>query len=210
MSTQAVRSTDPNNQTGLAVLDMKLEVAILPVSNVERAKEFYLKLGWRLDATPPWVVQITPHGSACSIQFGKNLTPAPPGSAASYLVVSNIVEAREKLIAAGIEVGDFVHLGAGGIEPGLDPERRTYFSRAVFHDPDGNTWILQEITSRLPGRVDSGVTSYGSVTDLVAALKRAEAAHSEHEKRTGAADANWADWYAAYMAAEQTGAELPK
>ena len=209
MSTQAVRSTDPNSQSGLAVLDMKLEVAIIPVTDVERAKEFYQKLGWRVDVTPPGIVQITPHGSPCSIQFGKNLTPAAAGSAASYLVVADIVEAREKLIAAGVEVGNFDHFGATGIEPGLDPERRTYRSRALFHDPDGNTWILQEITSRLPGRVDSGVTSYGSVTDLVAALRRAEAAHGEHEKRIGTRDADWSSWYAAYMAAEQTGSELP-
>ena len=209
MSTQAVRSIDPNSQSGLAVLDMKLEVAIIPVSDVERAKAFYQKLGWRTDVTPPFVVQMTPHGSACSIQFGKNLTPAAPGSAASYLVVSDIVVAREKLIAAGIEVGEFNHFGPAGIEPGLDPARGTYRSRAFFHDPDGNTWILQEITNRLPGRIDSGVTSYGSVTDLIGALKRAAQAHGEHEKRIGAADPNWPDWYAAYMAAEQTGEELP-
>jgi catechol 2,3-dioxygenase-like lactoylglutathione lyase family enzyme len=198
---------------GVARVDMKLEVAIIPVSDVERATHFYTKkLGWRQDVTPPGsgVVQITPHGSSCSIQFGKTLTSAAPGSARSYLVVSDIEAARDALIKAGVEVGKFFHFGAEGLAPGLDPERGTYRSRAVFSDPDGNSWILQEITSRLPGRIDSGVTSYGSATDLATALRRAEAAHGEHERRTGQRDANWSDWYAAYMAAEQAGTELPK
>jgi len=195
-----------------ATLDQKLEVVILPVSDVERATKFYLKLGWRQDVTPPGsgVVQLTPHGSSCSVQFGAKLTSAAPGSATGYLVVSDIVAAREQLIADGIEVGEIFHLGPKGLLTGPDPERGTYRSRALFKDPDGNGWILQEITTRLPGRIDSGVTSYGSVSDLIAALIRAATAHGEHEKRIGAADPEWPVWYAAYMAAEQSGTELPK
>ncbi len=191
-------------------MDMKLEVVIIPVSDVERSKEFYKKLGWRLDVTPPIVVQFTPPGSWCSVQFGKNLTSAAPGSAKSYLIVSDIVAAREKLVAAGIEVSEFFHIGPEGRISGLDPERRSYYSRATFSDPDGNVWLLQEITTRLPGRVDSGVTSFSSASDLASALRRAAAAHGQHEKRIGAADANWPDWYAEYMVREQSGEELPQ
>ncbi|HTS13319.1 MAG TPA: VOC family protein [Candidatus Limnocylindrales bacterium] len=212
MSQTGISMGQEKFDAGVARIDMKLEVAIIPVSDVERATQFYTKkLGWRQDVTPPGsgVVQLTPHGSSCSIQFGKTLTSATPGSARSYLVVSDIQATREALIKAGVEVGEIFHLGAEGIAPGPDPEHRTYRSRAVFSDPDGNSWILQEITSRLPGRVDTGVTSFGSATDLATALRRAEAAHGEHEKRTGQADPNWPDWYAAYMAAEQAGTELP-
>jgi len=196
----------------VATLDQKLEVVILPVSDVDRATQFYRKLGWRQDVTPPGsgVVQLTPPGSSCSVQFGAKLTSAAPGSAKSYLVVSDIVTAREKLLAAGAQVGEICHVGEKGLESGPDPNRGTYRSRAVFNDPDDNGWILQEITQRLPGRIDSGVTSYGSVSDLIAALIRAATAHGEHEKRIGAADPEWPVWYAAYMAAEQAGAELPK
>ncbi len=190
-------------------IDMKVEVLIIPVADIDRAKEFYSRLGWRLDVTPPGVVQFTPHGSATSIQFGSTLTDAAPGSAKGYLVVPDIVAARDALVGAGVEVGEFFHFGVDGLEPGLDPERRTYRSRALLSDPDGNTWILQEITSRLPGRVDTGITSFGSVEDLSKAMQRAAVAHGEHEKRIGAADANWPDWYAKYMAAEQAGTELP-
>jgi len=191
-------------------MDMKLEVVIIPVSDVDRAKEFYKKLGWRLDVTPPIVVQFTPPGSWCSVQFGKNLTSAAPGSAKSYLIVSDIVAAREKLVAAGIEVSEFFHIGPEGRLSGLDPERRSYFSRSTFSDPDGNIWLLQEVTTRLPGRVDSGVTSFSSASDLASALRRAAAAHGQHEKRIGAADPNWPDWYAEYMVREQSGEELPQ
>jgi catechol 2,3-dioxygenase-like lactoylglutathione lyase family enzyme len=190
-------------------IDMKLEVVIIPVADVDRAIDFYGRLGWRRDVTPPIVVQYTPHGSPCSIQFGATLTPAAPGSARNYLVVSDIVAARDAIVAAGVEVSDFVHFTADGPAPGLDPDRGTYRSRATFTDPDGNTWILQEVTSRLPGRLDPGPTSFGSASDLASAFRRAAAAHGEHEARTGKADANWPDWYAAYMVAEQTGAELP-
>jgi len=192
---------------------MKLEVIVIPVSDVDRAEQFYRRLGWRQDVTPPGsgVYQFTPHGSACSIQFGKTLTSAAPGSAQkTYLIVSDIEAARAAIIAAGIEVGEIFHLGPNGPVSGLDPERGTYRSRASFSDPDGNTWLLQEITTRLPGRIDTGVTSFGSTSDLASAMRRAEAAHGEHEKRTGQRDANWSVWYAEYMAAEQSGAELPQ
>ncbi|HEV3205446.1 MAG TPA: glyoxalase [Terriglobales bacterium] len=185
-------------------MDMKLEVLVIPVSDVDRAKEFHKKLGGRLDVTPPIVVQFTPPGSWCSVQFGA------PGSAKAYLIVSDIVAARNQLVAAGIEVSEFFHIGPEGRVSGLDPERRSYYSRASFNDPDGNVWLLQEITTRLPGRVDSGVTSYSSANDLVSALRRAAAAHGQHEKRIGAADPNWPDWYAEYMVREQAGEELPQ
>jgi catechol 2,3-dioxygenase-like lactoylglutathione lyase family enzyme len=199
---------------GIASVDMKLEVVVIPVSDVERAKEFYTRLGWRQDVTPPGsgVFQFTPHGSACSVQFGKNLTSAAPGSAQrTYLIVSDIEAAQDALVAAGIEVSEVFHFGPEGTVGGPDPEHRSYSSLASFSDPDGNSWLLQEITTRLAGRIDSGVTSFGSASDLASALRRAEAAHGEHEKRTGGQrDANWPDWYAEYMAAEQTGAELPQ
>src|SRR5271170_3131342 len=182
--TQEIRTNDIK-AASVANVDMKLEVVIIPVSDVDRAREFYKKLGWRLDVTPPSVVQLTPPGSWCSVQFGKTLTSAAPGSAKSYLIVTDIVAAREKLVAAGIEVSEFVHLGPNGLIGGLDPERRSYYSRASFSDPDGNVWLLQEITTRLPGRVDSAVTSYNSSRDLASALRRAAAAHGEHEKRIG-------------------------
>jgi catechol 2,3-dioxygenase-like lactoylglutathione lyase family enzyme len=209
MSTTDARSDDASEVADLQNIDMKLEVVVIPVSDVDRAKEFYGRLGWRLDVTPPSVVQFTPHGSACSVQFGATLTSAAPGSAKEYLVVSDIVKARDALVAAGVEVSEFFHIGPEGPVSGLDPERRTYRSRATFSDPDGNTWLLQEITARLPGRVDADETSFGSASDLASALRRAEAAHSEHERRTGEADANWADWYAEYVVAEQAGTELP-
>jgi catechol 2,3-dioxygenase-like lactoylglutathione lyase family enzyme len=193
-----------------ARVDMKLEVVVIPVSDVDRSKEFYKRLGWRLDVTPPIVVQFTPPGSWCSVQFGKNLTAAAPGSAKSYLIVSDIVAARNQLVAGGIEVSEFFHIGPEGRISGLDPERGSYRSRASFSDPDGNVWLLQEVTTRLPGRVDSGVTSFGSASDLASAFRRASAAHGEHEKRIGAADPNWPDWYAKYMVAEQSGEELPQ
>ena len=194
------------------MIDMKLEVIVIPVSNVDRATEFYKRLGWRQDVTPPWVVQFTPHGSACSVQFGTNLTSAAPGSAQrTYLIVSDVNAARNELVAAGIDVSEVFHLGDNGPVGGPDPEHRTYRSFASFSDPDGNSWLLQEITTRLPGRIDSGETSFSSTSDLASAFRRAEAAHGEHEKRNGGQrDANWPDWYAEYMAAEQSGATLPQ
>ena len=200
-------------EAGLASIDMKLEVIVIPVADVERAEQFYRKLGWRQDVTPPGsgVFQFTPHGSACSVQFGKNLTSAAPGSAQrTYLIVSEIEADRNALVDAGIEVSKIFHLGPNGPADGPDPEHGTYRSLATFNDPDGNSWLLQEITTRLPGRIDTGVTSFGSASDLASAMRRAEAAHGEHEKRLGQRDANWSDWYAEYMAAEQAGTELPK
>jgi catechol 2,3-dioxygenase-like lactoylglutathione lyase family enzyme len=208
MSTD-VRSEDPDGSTDVGHIDMKLEVLIVPVSDIDRAKAFYARLGWRLDVTPPSVVQFTPHGSACSVQFGTNLTTAAPGSGKGYLVVSDIEATHAALVAQGVQVSDIFHVGPEGRGPGLDPERRTYRSRAVFHDPDGNEWLLQEVTTRLPGRVDAAGTSFASAGDLADAMRRASAAHGEHEKRTGEADPNWPDWYAAYMVAEQAGTELP-
>ena len=212
-TTKQVRS-DAMTDAGIATVDMKLEAIVIPVSDVERAEKFYRRLGWRQDVTPPGsgVFQFTPHGSACSVQFGGNLTLAAPGSAQrTYLIVSDIEAARDKLVAAGIEVSDFFHLGPNGPVSGLDPERRSYFSLASFSDPDGNSWLLQEITTRLQGRVDPGEISFGSASDLASAFRRAEAAHGEHEKRSGGQrDANWPEWYAAYLVGEQAGTELPQ
>jgi catechol 2,3-dioxygenase-like lactoylglutathione lyase family enzyme len=191
-------------------VDQKLEVVIIPVADVDRAREFYQRLGWRLDATPPGVVQLTPPGSWCSVQFGETLTSAAPGSGKGYLIVSDIEAIRNQLVAAGVEVGDIFHRTPHGFENGLDPERRSYASLVSLTDPDGNNWLFQEITTRLPGRVDVGAgTTYGSASDLAEAMRRAEAAHGEHEKRTGQADPDWPDWYARYMLAEQAGTELP-
>ncbi|MEV6376180.1 VOC family protein [Micromonospora musae] len=190
-------------------VDMKLEVVILPVADVDRAKEFYLRLGWRLDQTPPGIVQLTPHGSGCSVQFGPDLTPAAPGSASNYLVVSDLEAARDALVGAGVDVGEIMHVTPQGPASGLDPDRRSYFSRATFSDPDGNKWLVQEITTRLPGRVEAAETSFASASDLASALRRAEAAHGEHEKRTGKTDPDWPGWYAQYMISEQAGTELP-
>ena len=190
-------------------MDMKLEVVTIPVSDVSRAREFYASLGWRLDATPPVVVQLTPPGSGCSVQFGPDRTTAPPGSAQGlFVIVSDIEAARDQLAAAGV-ASEAYHIGPAGRASGVDPERRSYFSYASFRDPDGNGWLLQEVTTRLPGRVDVAKTAFASAADLAEALRRAEAAHGEHEKRTGQRDENWPDWYAAYMAAEQAGTELP-
>ena len=205
---------DSVGAASIAKIDQKIEVTIFPVADVDRAKEFYLRLGWRLDADFSFpglrVVQVTPHGSACSLQFGKNLTSAALGSGKGYIIVSDIEAVRNALLAAGVQVGDFFHLGANGPVPGLDPERRSYYSRAEFKDPDGNSWVLQEITGRLPGRVEPGPTSFASATDLASALRRASLAHGQHEKRIGAADPNWPDWYAEYMVREQSGEELPQ
>jgi catechol 2,3-dioxygenase-like lactoylglutathione lyase family enzyme len=172
-------------EAGLATIDMKLEVIVIPVSDAARAEQFYRKLGWRQDVTPPGsgVFQFTPHGSACSVQFGKGLTSAAPGSAQrTYLIVSDIEATRNALVDAGIDVSEIFHLGPNGPVGGPDPEHGTYRSLATFSDPDGNSWLLQEITTRLPGRIDTGVTSFGSASDLASAMRRAEAAHSEHEK----------------------------
>ena len=209
--------------TGVARVDMKFEVVVIPVSDVDRAKEFYGRLGWRLDADFRFdngfhVVQFTPPGSACSIQFGTKITPAAPGSAQNlYLVVSDIEAARTELTVRGIAVSEVFHPGtpeaqfqAAGRIAGPAPDHATYRSFATFRDPDGNGWLLQEVTTRLPGRIEAATTSFASASDLASALRRAEAAHGQHEKRTGQRDENWPDWYAAYMVAEQSGTELPR
>ena len=208
-------------------MDMKLEVIVISVSDVERSKQFYGSLGWRLDADFAFddgfrVIQFTPPGSAASIIFGTNVTAAAPGSAKGlYLVVSDIEAARKELLGRGVKVSEAFHGGsdvhAGADEPhlfgsvrvsGPDPERRSYFTLASFSDPDGNGWLLQEVTTRLPGRVED--TTFASVADLAATLRRAEAAHGEHERRTGERDVNWPDWYAEYIVNEQAGAPLPQ
>jgi catechol 2,3-dioxygenase-like lactoylglutathione lyase family enzyme len=204
------QSNNAQPASGAATVDMKLEVVVIPVSDIERARVFYQSLGWRLDATPSGVVQFTPPGSGCSVQFGGNRTTAAPGTAQGlWLIVSDLQAALDKMAAASIKPDEVYHIGANGKASGLDPEHHTYRSFASFHDPDGNRWVLQEVTARLPGRIDPASTSFGSVTDLAGALRRAAAAHGEHEKRIGKADPNWPDWYAEYMVAEQSGAQLP-
>lgn len=209
------------------LLDMRLEVVVVPVSDVGRAKEFYGSLGWRLDADFAFddgfrVIQFTPPGSGTSVIFGTNVTSVAPGSAKGlYLVVSDIEAACQQLLCRGVEVHGPFHGGgdvhAGNDEPhlfgsvrigGADPGRRSYLSLASFSDPDGNGWMLQEITARLPGRV-AGDTTFASAGALAAALCRAAVAHGEHEKRTGGQDAHWADWYAEYLVREQAGEALP-
>ena len=229
MSSTLVRSETAIETPKALTRDMKFEIVVIPVSDVDRAKRFYGGLGWRLDADfasgdDYRVIQFTPPGSGCSVIFGKNVTPAAPGSARGlYLIVSDIEAARKELLGRGAEISEVFH-DAGGIYAGpdesylfgrvrvsgLDPEHRSYRSFASFSDPDGNGWLLQEITARLPGRVDANITTFTSSTDLAAALRRASAAHGEHEARTGGQrDENWPDWYAAYMVAEQAGKPLP-
>jgi catechol 2,3-dioxygenase-like lactoylglutathione lyase family enzyme len=222
MSSTEVRGDNAASGAGAGHVDMKLEVVVIPVSNVGRAAEFYGRLGWRKDADiasgDSRVLQFTPPGSPCSIIFGTGLTPSAPGSYQFiHLIVSDIEAARNELIGNGVDASEVFHDAGGGynrFDPavrasGPDPERRTYASFVTFDDPDGNGWLLQEITTRFPGRIDSDETAYASVPDLANAMRRAEAAHGEHEKRTGERDANWPDWYATYMAAEQSGEELP-
>ena len=225
MSATEVGSSDAGGSARAGSVELKLEVVVIPVTDVERAKEFYGRLGWRLDADFPFdngfrVVQFTPPGSGCSIQFGTNMTSATPGSARGlYLIVSDIEAARSELVTHGAEVSDVFHAetpgaqfqpeGTSGRVSGPAPDHDSYSSFASFSDPDGNGWLVQEITTRLPGRIDAAETAFASTADLASALRRAEAAHGEHERRTGQRDENWPDWYAAYMAAEQVGDELP-
>src|SRR5947207_3070260 len=207
-------------------VDMKFEVIVIPVADVDRSKGFYSKLGWRLDADLSFdngfrVVQFTPPGSGCSVQFGTKMTSATPGSAGGlYLVVSDTEAARSELVAHGVEVSEVFHArtpgaqfqpdGTSGRVSGPAPDHDSYGSFATFSDPDGNGWLVQEVTTRLPGRIDAPETAFAAAGDLASALRRAEAAHGEHEKRTGQRDENWPDWYAAYIAAEQVGDELPR
>jgi catechol 2,3-dioxygenase-like lactoylglutathione lyase family enzyme len=219
-----MRANDSKGK-GAGVVDEKLEVVVIPVWDADRAKQFYASLGWRLDADRATgddfrIVQFTPPGSGCSIQFGTGISSAAPGSVQGlYLIVPDVQAARAGLIARGVEVSEAFHEGTPGARfhrdgtagrvSGPAPEHASYGSFASFRDPDGNGWLLQEITSRLPGRVDPAVTSFGSASDLADAMRRASAAHGEHEKRIGQADANWPNWYARYMVAEQAGTQLP-
>jgi len=225
MSTTDARASDASGLASVKDVDLKFEAVVIPVADVDRAKGFYGRLGWRLDADFPFengfrVVQFTPPGSGCSVQFGTNMTSAPPGSAQGlYLIVSDIHAARETLASRGSAVSEVFHPeapgaqfqpdGTGGRVSGPAPDHASYGSFATFSDPDGNSWLLQEVTTRLPGRIDTAETRFASTADLASAMRRAEAAHGEHEKRTGEPDADWPQWYAAYMAAEQAGTELP-
>ena len=197
-------------------VDMALEVVIISVSDIDRAVGFYGGLGWSLDADIKYgedfrLVQFTPPGSACSIQFGKGVTPAPPGSEGGlYLVVSDIEAARKALADCGVDVSEVFHRSPTRVKlAGLDPQRRSYGSFVSFSDPDGNAWLVQEVTTRLPGRLNAEVTTFKSAAALSAALRRAETAHGEHEKRTGQKDGNWPEWYAQYIISEQAKLPLP-
>jgi catechol 2,3-dioxygenase-like lactoylglutathione lyase family enzyme len=217
MSSIPARSDTASETSRARKVDMKLEVVVIPVSDVERATRFYGDLGWRLDADfvvgdAFRVVQFTPPGSPCSIHFGTGVTPSAPGSAQGlYLVVTDIVAARAELVDRGVDVSEVFHVAGPGQPPlsGPDPARRSYGSYAKFSDPDGNSWLLQEVTARLPGRVDASDTTFTSSTELASALRRAEAAHGEHEKRIGHRDADWPTWYADYLFREQAGEVLP-
>jgi catechol 2,3-dioxygenase-like lactoylglutathione lyase family enzyme len=204
-------------------MDMKLEVVVVPVSDVDRAKDFYTALGWRLDADVApdekfRVVQVTPPGSPASVIFGTSVSDQAPGSARGlHLVVDDIEGAREELVRRGADPGEvfhdaggvFHHAGTDARVPGRDPQGGSYGSFLTFSDPDGNGYVLQEITTRLPGRLDPSTTAFASSDDLAAALRRAAAAHGEHEKRTGREDPDWPDWYARYLVSEQVGTTPP-
>ena len=216
---QAVSSfKQQKSDAGVVRVDTKFEVALIPVSDVDQAKEFYTRLGWRLDDDLVMgddfrVVQLTPPGSGCSISFGKGVTTAAPGSFRGGLIVSNIEAAHQDLVASGVNASEVFHgspFSPAGRISGPDPEHQSYRSYISFEDPDGNAWIVQEVTRRLPGRIDPATTTFASANDLASAVRRAAVAHGEHEKRNGQRDANWPDWYAAYIAAEQAGTEPPK
>jgi catechol 2,3-dioxygenase-like lactoylglutathione lyase family enzyme len=226
MDSTEVRSGGQPGASGTTTVDLKLEVVVIPVGDVDRAKQFYAGLGWRLDADIAAdngfrVVQFTPPGSGCSVQFGADITTAPPGTGQGlYLIVTDIEAARADLAAHGADVSEVFHAETAGaqFEPsqgrgraaGPAPDHASYRTFATFSDPDGNTWLLQEITTRLPGRVDPASTTFESVADLAAALRRAASAHGEHEARMGGErDENWPDWYALYMVKEHAGEELP-
>ena len=220
MSTVDGQDGETGGTANSAAVDLKLEAVVIPVADADRSKAFYAGLGWRLDADFSFdngfrVVQFTPPGSLCSVQFGTKITGAPPGSAHGlYLIVSDIDAGRDELMSRGAKVSEVFHSGAPGaqLDPegrsgrvsGPDPDHKSYSSFATFEDPDGNSWLLQEVTDRLPGRLDPTITSFNSAGDLAGALRRAETAHGEHEKRIGKADPDWPDWYAEYMVREQT------
>jgi catechol 2,3-dioxygenase-like lactoylglutathione lyase family enzyme len=215
----------PGRDASVGTVDMHLEVEIIPVSDVDRAKQFYQRLGWRLDDdVAPLdglrIVQFTPPGSAASVTFGTGLTTAAPGSALAGLTVSDIEAAHDELVGRGIDASQIWHgppFPPEARQPGPDPDRASYGSFFSFTDPDGNTWLVQEVTTRLTGRIDAAGTAFASTADLASALRRAEAAHLEHQQRTGrphlfhrpGQDEDWPAWYAAYLAAEQAGTDLP-
>jgi catechol 2,3-dioxygenase-like lactoylglutathione lyase family enzyme len=223
MSATEVQNASRDAAVGKA--DMKLEVQIIPVSEVDRSKQFYQRLGWRLDDdVAPLeglrIVQFTPPGSGASVTFGTGLTTAAPGSAEGGLIVSDIEAAHDELTGRGIDASEIWHgppFPPEARQPGPDPQRTSYGSFFSFTDPDGNTWLVQEVTTRLPGRIDTAETAFASTADLTSALRRAGAAHIEHQKPTGRShlfhrsgqDENWPAWYAAYMVAEQAGTDLP-
>jgi catechol 2,3-dioxygenase-like lactoylglutathione lyase family enzyme len=227
--TQTTQNNETNTGARANKMDLKFEIVVIPVSDVDRAKEFYANLGWRLDIDAGngkeyRIVQFTPPGSSCSIIFGKNVTAAAPGSVQGlYLIVSNIEAACKELLRLGVEISDTFHgdigIYDGTDEPflfgrrrvsGPDPDHTSYRSYASFHDPDGNGWLLQEITTRLLGHMDPTTTSFASLNGLADALRRAAAAHGRFEERIGQADENWPIWYAEYMVSEQTGEKLPQ
>jgi catechol 2,3-dioxygenase-like lactoylglutathione lyase family enzyme len=225
MSLSQDRSAEARGTASVGRVDFKFEAVVIPVTDVDRAKEFYGGLGWRLDADFGFdngfrVVQFTPPGSACSVQFGTKITGAEPGSAHGlYLIVSDIEAARDELAGRGVQISEVFHPGTPGAQfqphgssgrvSGRAPDRASYSSFATFSDPDGNGWLLQEITTRLPGRIDAAQTAFASTADLAGALRRAAAAHGEYEMRTGQPDENWPDWYADYLVREQAGKDLP-
>lgn len=225
-----IRTKEATSDKDASKFDMKFEIVVIPVSDVERAKQFYTKLGWRLDADFDngkdfRVLQFTPPGSGCSVIFGKNVTAAAPGSAQGlYLIVSDLDSVRNELLRRDVKVSEVFH-NSGAAYTGPDepylfgtvrdngpyPDHGSYRSFASFKDPDGNGWVMQEVTTRLPGRIDSATTSFASASDLASALQRASVAHGKHEERTGGQrDENWPAWYAAYMVAEQSGGDLPE
>jgi catechol 2,3-dioxygenase-like lactoylglutathione lyase family enzyme len=222
MKNAKIRSEAAIANPAVRGVDLKLEVVVIPVSDVDRAKHFYGGLGWRLDADLAGdefhIIQFTPPGSPCSVVFGSGVTPGPYARIeldileyVGELVVSDIEAARAELADRGVDVSEVYHYaGSEGRVSGPDPERRSYASWASFSDPAGNSWLLQEVTARAPGRVDADDTKFVSPAELAAALRRASAAHGEHEKRTGGQrDENWPDWYAEYMVAEKAGRPLP-
>ena len=223
MSATEVHNTSREPAAG--TVDMHLEVHLIPVSDVDRAKQFYQRLGWRLDADDSpleglRIVQFTPPGSGTSVTFGMGLTPAAPGSAGGGLIVSDIQAAHAEVTSRGIDASGIWHgppFPPEARQPGPDPEHTSYGSFFSFTDPDSNTWLVQEVTTRLPGRINAAETVFASTADLASALGRAEAAHAEHHKRAGrphlfhqsGQDGEWPAWYASYLVAEQAGTDLP-
>jgi catechol 2,3-dioxygenase-like lactoylglutathione lyase family enzyme len=213
------------DKANIGNVDMNFEVLIIPVSDVDRAKKFYRRLGWRLDADDApldglRIVQFTPPGSGASVTFGTGITTAAAGSAEGGLIVSDIEAAHAELAGRAIDVSDMWHgppYPPEARQPGPDPDRSSYGSFFSFNDPDSNTWLVQEVTKRLPGRISTAGRAFASAADLEGALRRAEAAHAEHEKRQGRShlfhrssqDDNWPAWYASYMVAEHAGTDLP-